>query len=73
MLCEVVLRMRGSDNDASGAIEPNVVFSLRVVEVHSLKGDANEVWVYCVERFSHVPGANTAAPSALLDFFLEVD
>ena len=65
--------MGGSNNYASGAVELHVVFGWRVVETHSLKGDANEVWVYCAEHFSHLLRVDAATAAALLGFFLKAN
>jgi hypothetical protein len=41
-----------------------------VIEAHPLEGDTDKVWVDRVEGFPHVPGADAASASTLLDFFL---
>ena len=73
MLRKVVLGVWGAHNDAACAVEPYVVVGERVVHSHSLKGDANKVRVNRIERFFHVPGADAAASTSLLNFFLQVD
>jgi hypothetical protein len=44
-----------------------------VIKAHPLKGDTDKIWVNRVEGFPHVPGADAAPASPLLDFFLEID
>ena len=41
-----------------------------VVKAHSLECDTDKVRVYRVERFFHIPSADAAAATPLLDFFL---
>jgi hypothetical protein len=66
----MVLCIWRSDNDAAGAVQPNIIVGVAVVEPHPLESDAHKVWVYRVEGFPHIPGAYTASATTLLNFFL---
>ena len=70
MLGQVVLSMWGAHDDAASAIQPDVVFCMCLVEAHSVECDTDKIRVYRVERFFHIPGADAAAATSLLDFFL---
>jgi len=73
ILREVMLGVWGPDNNTSCTIQPDVVVGMLVIESHPLEGDTDKVRVNRVEGFLHVPGADAAPTSTLLDFFLQIN
>jgi hypothetical protein len=50
----------------------DVVVGLSVVQSHPLEGNAHKIRMDRIKSFAHIPCANTAAASALLNLFLKV-
>jgi hypothetical protein len=67
-----MLRIWGSDNSSTRAIQLDVVVGLSVVQSHPLEGNAHKIRMDRIKSFAHIPSADTAAASALLHLFLEV-
>ena len=64
------LRLGRSNYYASGAIQPEIVFGVNVVESHPLCGDTYKVRMDRVVGVSHIPCAYAASTTSLLDFLL---
>jgi hypothetical protein len=46
---------------------------MSVVKSHPLEGDTYEIWMDRIKGFAHIPCADTAASTTLLNLLLKVD
>ena len=69
----MMLRIWGSDNNSTRAVLSDVVVGLSVIQPHPLESNTHKIRMDRIKSFAHIPCANTAAASALLNLFLKVN